>query len=162
MTDITLRPAAADDAELLFRIYAATRAEELSPVPWTADEKEAFLRAQFEAQAGDWAERFPEASFDVILAGGEPVGRLYVDRRDDEIRLVDIALLPEHRRRGIGSHLLRRILSEADAAGLPVRIHVERQNPAMGLYRRLGFTDLADRGVYVLMERRPGRRTEAP
>ena len=120
---------------------------------WGEAEKEVFLRMQFNAQHTFYMDRFQHAAYDVILLDGEPVGRLYVDRREDEIRIIDIALLPEHRRKGIGSRLLSGILAEADMAGLPVRIHVERNNPALGLYHRFGFREIGDQGVYYLLER---------
>ena len=90
--------------------------------------------------------------FQIILQKGEPVGRLYVDRRKDEIRLIDIALLPELHGQGIGSWLLQDLMDEAKKVGKPIRIHVERFNPALRLYERLGFTHIADQGVYYLME----------
>ena len=88
-----------------------------------------------------------------MLVDGEPAGRLYVARWKKELRIVDIALLPEHRGRGIGAELLRELLEEADAAGKPVTIHVERENPAMGLYQRLGFSPKREVGPYLLLER---------
>lgn len=148
----TLRRVAPGDEELLYRIYASTRSEELAPVPWTAAQKEAFLRMQFRAQSLDYGANYPAAEFLVILVAGEPAGRLYVDRRDDELRIVDIALLPEHRGAGIGGALLRELLAEAAAAGKPVRIHVESMNPALRLYERLGFRRTDDHGIYHLME----------
>ena len=96
-----------------------------------------------------------DASFDVVLVDGEPVGRLYVHRGETEIRVVDIALLPEYRGSGIGKSLLRKLLAEADAATKSVTVHVERFNPALRLYERLGFHEIADHGVYLLLERRP-------
>ena len=90
---------------------------------------------------------------------GQPAGRLYVSREEDDIRIVDVALLPEYCNRGIGTTLLRGLQSEAAAAGKPLatagrllRIHVERFNPALRLYERLGFHPIADRGVYLFME----------
>ena len=150
---IGLRPIAADDNEFLYRVYSSTREEELGAVDWDEAEKEVFLRMQFGAQHTFYMDRFKDAAYDLTLLDGEPVGRLYVDRREDEIRIIDIALLPEHRKKGIGSSLLRAIMAEADAAGLPVRIHVERNNPALGLYHQLGFREIGDQGVYFLMER---------
>ena len=94
-------------------------------------------------------------SFDVVLMDGEPGGRLYVHRGESEIRIVDIALLPEHRGDGIGTALLRDLLNEADAAGKRLTIHVERMNPALRLYDRLGFTVAEDKGAYLLLERLP-------
>jgi ribosomal protein S18 acetylase RimI-like enzyme len=91
----------------------------------------------------------------VVLVDGEPAGRLYVRRGDREIRIVDIALLPERRGNGIGTSLLRDLLAEADATGKSVTIHVERFNPALRLYERLGFAVAEDKGVYLFLERLP-------
>jgi ribosomal protein S18 acetylase RimI-like enzyme len=78
-----------------------------------------------------------------------------VHRGESEIRIVDIALLPDYRGNGIGTALLRDLFSEADAAGKTVTIHVERFNPALRLYERLGFSVAEDKGVYLFLERRP-------
>lgn len=152
MTALVFRPVTDRDLPFLAELYASTRADELAQVPWSEDEKAAFLQQQFEAQHRHYAEHFRQARFDLVLEGGAPIGRLYVDRRPDEVRVVDIALLPEHRGRGLGSAMLRDLLDEARAAGLPVRIHVEQFNPAMRLYLRLGFRLVHDQGVYHLME----------
>jgi ribosomal protein S18 acetylase RimI-like enzyme len=152
---VELRPAGPQDAELLFRVYASTRAEELSVVAWDGGQKEAFLRAQFDAQNRWYREHYKRATFDVVLVGGEPGGRFYVHRGESEIRIVDIALLPEHRGGGVGTALLRELLDEADAAGKRVTIHVERFNAALRLYERLGFSVAEDKGVYLLLEWSP-------
>ena len=112
---------------------------------------------QFDAQDAWWREHYAQASFDVILVDGEPAGRLYVLRGESEIRIVDIALLPEQRGNGVGSSLLRDLLAEADAAGKSVTIHVERMNPALRFYERLGFSVAEDKGVYLFLERAPAR-----
>ncbi len=153
---ITLRPIRGDDRPFLYKVYASTREEEMALAGWEASRQEAFLKMQFDAQHTFYQERFPEAAYQVIMIDGEPGGRLYVDRRKDEIRLIDIALLPEYRGAGIGSRLMQEILDEARGAGKPVRIHVEQFNPARRLYERLGFSEIADKGVYVLMEWSPG------
>lgn len=155
---LSLRPCADSDLGLLYDVYASTREDELSVVDWSGDQKEQFLRMQFQAQHSHYQEHYAGASFDVIELDGVPVGRLYLLRGHDEFRIVDIALLPEHRGRGIGGELLARILDEADRAELPVSIHVEQENPARHLYDRLGFEPLEDNGVYVLMRRPPGAR----
>ena len=157
---ITLRPARDDDREFLYRVYASTRTEELAPLPWTDAEKDEFLRMQFDAQDHHYHTHFPDAQYDLIVRDGEPVGRLYVHRRDDEIRIIDIALLAEHRRAAIGGSLLRGLLAEAATAGKPVRIHVECNNPGMRLYHRLGFTKVDETGVYHLMEWVPPQPTD--
>jgi GNAT superfamily N-acetyltransferase len=152
---VTFRPIEPGDAPFLCRVYASTREEELRPVPWSAAEKDAFLRQQFQAQHAYYQEHYDATRFEVILRDGRPIGRLYVARWKDEIRIVDIALLPEHRGAGIGTAILQDLLAEAAAAGKPVRIHVERLNPARRLYERLGFVPIEDKGVYYLMEWQP-------
>ena len=141
----------ADDA-FLCRVYGSTRADELALTDWDDAEKAAFVRMQFDAQTAWWAEQYTGVSYDVVLVDGQPAGRLYVARWPEEIRIVDIALLPEFRGRGVGSGLLQGLLAEGAAAGKVVSIHVERMNPALRLYARLGFTVAQDKGVYLLLE----------
>lgn len=152
---ITLRPITPDDEAFLYRLYASTRAEELAMVEWDEPQKEAFLWQQFSAQHTYYQAHYYDTSFQVILWAGESVGRLYLARWQDEHRIVDIALLPVYRRQGIGSALLAEIIAEAEGKSLPVRIHVERENPALQLYERLGFHLLEDKGVYLFLERPP-------
>jgi len=152
---IQLRPIEERDRAFLRALYATTRADELAAVDWTETQKADFVRFQFRAQHTYYMEQFPDAEFDLVLEDDEPIGRLYVDRREDEIRLIDIALMPERRRSGIGGSLMRRVLDEARQADLPVQIHVERNNPALALYRRLGFEVVEDQQVYYLMKWTP-------
>ena len=122
-------------------------------MPWSDAEKAAFLEMQFDAQDRWYRVQYPQATFDVVVVDGEPAGRLYVNRGEAEVRIVDIALLPDHRGRGIGGSLLRTLLAEADAGGKSVTIHVERLNPALRLYESLGFSVAEDKGVYLFLER---------
>jgi ribosomal protein S18 acetylase RimI-like enzyme len=149
---VSLRSVRPDDRAFLLSVYASAREPELALVEWDAAHKAAFVRMQFDAQHAYYQEHYEGAAFDVILVGGQPAGRLYLHRRDDEIRIIDIALLPEFCNRGIGTTLLHGLQSEAAAAGKPLRIHVERFNPALRLYERLGFRQIDDRGVYLFME----------
>ncbi len=152
---IHLRQEEPDDAAFLFHLYCSTRTREMELVPWNDSEKEAFLRMQFNAQCTHYHHYYPNASYEIILREGQAIGRLYVARSEEEIRLIEIALLPEHRGGGIGGRLLNDLLSRARAEGKPVRIHVERENPAMRLYSRLGFRTVEDQGIYYLMEWAP-------
>lgn len=154
--DVRLRPCTADDLPSLYEVYASTRAEELARAPWDAAQKAAFLRMQFDAQHRHYQQHYAGASFDVVLVGGEPAGRLYVARGREEYVVIDIALLPALRGGGIGTKLLREVAAEADAQGARVTLHVERFNPARALYERLGFAVVADEGVYLRMERATG------
>ncbi len=153
---LTLRPITPDDQDLLYRLYVSTRWKELAQVPWTEEQKLAFLRQQFDAQHAYWTENYRGATFDVVLMDGVPAGRLYVARWERELRIVDIALFPEHRGRGLGTTLLRRVFAEAEAVGKATSIHVEIFNPARALYERLGFRLVEEKGVYLLMKRPAG------
>lgn len=155
MPEITFRPITDEDLPFLSRLYASTRQEELAVTPWNDEQKRAFLEQQFEAQHRHYQEHYPEASFDVLEVDGEAAGRLYVSRWTREIRIVDIALLPEYRNRGIGSRVLEDLLDEGRRSGKAVSIHVEKNNPALRLYERLGFEPREDKGVYLLMEWKP-------
>ena len=127
-------------------------------MPWSSEQKAAFVAQQFAAQTAHYAQHYAAMSADVIVIDDVPAGRLLVDRRDDAILIVDISILPELRGRGAGSLLLRDLLDEAATAGKRVVIHVERENRALGLYHRLGFQAVADHGVYLRMEWDPASR----
>ncbi|HKP03562.1 MAG TPA: GNAT family N-acetyltransferase [Chthoniobacterales bacterium] len=147
----SLRPITPGDDSFLARLYASTRAEELAVTGWSEEQKAMFCRMQFNAQTADYQRNYPDASFQIIERGGVAAGRLLVRRSDEAVHVIDIALLPEHRGAGIGTKLLKELQEEATAAGKPLTIHVERFNPAMRLYQRLGFRQIEDKGVYLLM-----------
>lgn len=149
---VSLRPAVPGDRELLLRLYATTREAEMAIVPWTEEQKAAFVAQQFAAQDADYRRSYPSASFSVVEVGGIAAGRLVVDRRPGEIHLVDVSLFPEERGRGVGGRLVGELIEEARRDGKALSIHVERFNRALRLYARLGFRMLADLGVYYSLE----------
>ena len=150
-----LRPVQCADMDFLRQLYATTRAAELAQVDWTDQQKRQFVDFQFHAQHTYYGEHFPDASRDIVVVDGVDAGRLYLDLRATEIRLIDIALLPEHCGRGTGGILLRQLLQVAEDRRLPVSIHVEQNNPALRLYQRLGFLPVEEQGVYFLMRWSP-------
>ena len=154
---VTLRSVRADDDAFLLQVYASTRLDELASAAWDEAQREAFLILQFAAQQQHYQTHFPEADHQVILLGDRPIGRLYVARSTDEVRILDIALLPEQRSFGVGSSIIKEILAEAAKAEKPVRIYVESFNPSLRLFERLGFSPVQDIGTHLLMEwRSPG------
>ncbi len=152
---VSLRDAVPGDRDFLLRVYSSTRAEELATTGWTDEQKATFCLMQFEAQDSHYRAHYPGATYQVIESGNSPAGRLYVDRWTKEIRIMDIALLPEFRGRGIGAHVLESLMNEATSSKRTLSIHVERYNPALRLYDRLGFRLVEDKGVYLLLEFRP-------
>lgn len=154
---VSLRPIQPIDQAFLYQVYASTRNEELAVTDWNDEHKQSFLHMQFDAQHQYYQEHYSKAAFLLVLLNEQPIGRLYVARGEHEIRIVDIALLPEFRGSGIGSSLLQNILAEGARSGKKVSIHVEQFNPAMRLYERLGFQRNGEVGVYFLMEWSPAK-----
>ena len=155
LSDITLRPVSADDYDFLVEVYGSTRAEELALVPWTTEQQQAFVRSQFAAQQDHYAKKYPTASHEIILSSSRPVGRLYVARLDQEIRIIDITLLPVERNAGIGSYLIKLLLDEANGEGKMTRIYVEEFNPSLRLFERLGFSPTEQHGIHLLLQCNP-------
>jgi len=141
------------DTPFLMSLYATTRAHDMAFVPhWSAEQKQAFIGSQFLAQRHHYRTHFPDSAFDIITRRDEPVGRLYLDTRPSALHIIDIALLPDWCGKGIGTATLRALADCAHANGRRVDIFVERYNPALRLYRRLGFTVIAEHPVYLEME----------
>ena len=155
MTGIGLRPVTGGDRAFLVELYRSVREPELAHLPWDDAAKSAFVEQQFTAQDEHYRANYPGATLDVIEVDGERAGRLYVHRGPSDVRIMDIALAPAFRGRGIGTTLLRGLMGEAEESGRKLSIHVEMNNPARTLYERLGFEPAGEHGVYVLMERVP-------
>ncbi len=148
---LTFRPITDGDMAFLARVYASTRLEELSVVPWDDFEKAVFLQTQFGAQHAHYQKHYSDTDWLVVLRGDEPIGRLYLARWARQHRMVDIALLPAHRGEGLGEAIVRDLMDEAAVAGKALSIHVEKMNPALRLYTRLGFVKAGEEGIYDLM-----------
>ena len=155
---LALRPIQPGDEETLHAIFASTREAERQQLGWSGPEWDAFTRQQFAAQHAQYMRGYANPTFSLVLhgdSGGAVAGRLYVDRTPAEIRIIDIALLPAHQRQGLGGRLLRALAEESDACGIPLGLHVEKNNPILGAYERLGLQAREDRGVYLYMQRPP-------
>lgn len=149
---ITFIPVSNDNIDIAVACYGSTRELELAVVPWTVEQKLAFIRMQFNAQQADYQSRYPAAEHLIIEVDHQPVGRLYLARLEDSIRILDLTILPEQRNRGIGTRIIKDLIAEAQAADQAVRIYVESFNPSLRLFERLGFAPVEERGVHHLME----------
>lgn len=153
---ISLRQENTTDLPFLRELYASTREEELAHVSWSNEDKQRFLDQQFQAQRHHYySPAYTGSTYEIILEDGVAVGRLYVLVSAVEVRIIDIALIPSARGRGTGGTLLRSILAKGKALGLPTTIHVEKNNPALSLYTRLGFIIDADREAYWFLKALP-------
>jgi RimJ/RimL family protein N-acetyltransferase len=149
---VTLIPVTPEDEAFLYEVFASTRAEELAQVPWNEAQREAFLKSQFAAQQLHYRTYYPDSTHDIILLDSQPVGRLYIARSAEKISILDITILPEHRNKGIGTPLIKRLMDEAAESGKRLTIYVESFNPSSRLFERLGFSKIEDDGVNYLME----------
>jgi ribosomal protein S18 acetylase RimI-like enzyme len=147
-----LRPEIESDIPFLMQVYAATRETELACVAWSDEQKQAFIASQFNAQRHYYRTAMANCSFKVIEHHGAAAGRLYLQPRATQLYIVDIALLPAYCGHGLGSAMLRALQDSAGERGLGVGIMAEKFNPALRLYRRLGFVEIADHDVYLEME----------
>jgi ribosomal protein S18 acetylase RimI-like enzyme len=147
------RPAVEADEQFLRDLYASTRPE---VADWPDEAREAFLAHQFEAQRTGWGHTFPGSDHEVIVVGDGPVGRIWVHWSDVECLIVDLALLPEHRRQGIGTQVVEELLADANRAGVPARAHVERTNmPSVAFWTRLGFQEIGGDALFIEIAREP-------
>nr|WP_294782256.1 GNAT family N-acetyltransferase [uncultured Flavobacterium sp.] len=157
--DIHLRNIQEYDLPILCEIYGSTRKEELdNGTNWNDEQKRLFIEHQFNAQHEYYQKNYLGGKFYVIEKENISIGRLYIDFFFEKkgIRIIDIAILPQWRNNNIGSSILNEILKKAVDKDLSVTIHVESFNPAMELYKRLGFKKISEtNGVYHLMEWNP-------
>jgi ribosomal protein S18 acetylase RimI-like enzyme len=156
--NVQLRPVTDADQEFLVGVYASTRADELAQVNWDESQKDAFIRWQYAMQKQEYDARYPDARYELILVDDQPAGRIWIGADDTQIRLLDIALLPEFQNRGVGAYLVQQLIDEAKRAQKPLRHMVFMANDnAFRFYERLGFTTIEDVGAYKHMEWRAER-----
>ena len=150
--DVVLRLEVPGDRATADAIYKSTRLDEVMATGWPAVEQAAFLEQQAQAQYSHYNQHYrPVSDFWFLERANEVIGRLYLFPGHQDVRIVDIALLPLWRARGIGGALIRAVTAIASAAGRTASIHVEFNNLARGLYQRLGFVTVEDHGPYSLM-----------
>ena len=150
--DTVLKLATTDDQAFLSELFSDVRSVEFAPLGLPEQALTQLLAMQFRAQQSGYAAQFPQAVDRILWSGTTRIGRLLVNESQDEIRLVDIALLAPYRGQGRGGHIIQALCVQAIKAGLPLRLSVRFSNPAEHLYERLGFARTGGDGVYVAME----------
>ena len=139
--------------EFLFELYGTTRLDVKEILDWSYEQKQQFLRMQFEAQHRHYQAHFSSALFSVVLnRKNKRVGRFYLHQTEDEFRIVDIAILPEHQQSGIGSALVKEVMEQCRIAALPLRLHVAKWNRALAWYQGMGFKTIGETDMTFHME----------
>lgn len=151
-TSLNSRLVCPEDETFIFQLYASRWVEHLENWDWELEQKEKFLRLQFQAQQHSYQIQFPHREHRIVLRANEPIGNILIINNADYICLADIALLPCYRNQGIGTLLIRNLLTEAGNSRKPVHLQVEKLNPAIHLYERLGFLKIKNTGTHFVME----------
>jgi ribosomal protein S18 acetylase RimI-like enzyme len=151
-TEVSRRPATATDEAFLRELFESAHPD-LQLVPLPADQLRGLIEMQCRAQRLGYATQWPAATDTIIERDGRPVGRLLVDL-GAVTTIVDIAVLPRERNRGVGSAVLSAVLATADENRQAVQLSVSNGNQARRLYERLGFAPVAGNGLDTIMERR--------
>ncbi len=152
---IRLRPVTDKDLPFIERVYRSTREKELGLVSWSELQKDAFIKMQSVAQEAHYKNAFPSAIFEIIEFNKKPAGRLYTGETENEIRLIDISLLPEFRGKSIGTKIIQSLITKAAGKQKLLSLHVEPDNPAYQLYLRIGFKHINNNGRHYYMEYKP-------
>jgi GNAT superfamily N-acetyltransferase len=153
---ISVRPVQLDDEAILIELYKSSRGDDLRGLGWAEDRISEFLGMQYDAQRKFYESEYQGAADEIVMCAGQPAGRLIVDRREHEIRCIDLALLPKHRNQGIGLILIQKLQDEARRAKKPLRLQVIRFNRAVNLFERSGFVRTSETGTHFQMEWMPG------
>jgi len=157
---ISLRPATTEDQGFLLEVFKSSRGDDLRELGWGEERIREFLDMQFEAQQRLYESDYQQADDQIVLCKGKLAGRLIVERRDHEIRCVDVALLPAHQNAGIGAFLIRSLQDEAKLANKPLRLGIIRFSRAVSLFERLGFLRTSETGTHFQMEWLPGQKPD--
>lgn len=146
-----LRPVTANDRPFLFKVFCSTRPDILAATHLPENQRQSLLTIQFNAQDNDYKTRFPNADYGIIQFGNTLIGRLYVNRTNEEVHLIEITILPEHRGEGLGATLMKALIEEARLTERRVRLHVEKTNPVLKFYQQLGFVKIGEKPMHFEM-----------
>jgi GNAT superfamily N-acetyltransferase len=145
--DLTLRLALPSDFDFAFEAKRSALGPRITH-RWGWDE--AFQLAHHRAR---WQER----PWSIILLGGVPVGTVVIDQQAEHIQFGEFYLLPAYQGRGIGSQLLRSVITQSELAGLPIALEYLQWNPVGSLYKRHGFVVTHENDKHYFMRRQVKR-----
>ena len=147
-----LRPATPDDEAFLVEVYSKNREHEFAFAGWDEAALQQFLEMQYRMRKSAQAMQYEAPEYWVIESDASRVGALITSRTPDELKLVDIAILPDYQGRGLGGTVISELQRQAMEAGVPIVLHVDLTNPrARTLYEKMGFRvtiDLSTMPIY--------------
>jgi GNAT superfamily N-acetyltransferase len=153
---LSTRPEAPIDEAFLFTLFESVKGPDIARMPVDDHMKLRLLQMQYTAMTQSYRKSFTTEAFNIITLDNTPIGRLIVEETNNCICIVYIALLPAWRHRGIGSQLMRALLTEAQARHLPCEATVALDNiPSLRLWVGLGFTEQSRDTANVILRWRP-------
>ena len=140
MERVTQRRAGSEDALLLYELFSTSRAVEFAAMGLTGEQYRPLLEMQYRGRAMTCAAQYPEAEdWIVCMEYGTAVGNYLLAGTSAGPRMIDLAVLPQWRGKGIGTQVLRQAAHRSAAAGEILSLRVMKGNQAMRLYTRVGF-----------------------
>jgi predicted acetyltransferase/ribosomal protein S18 acetylase RimI-like enzyme len=144
MLSLSLRPVAQADRSYMEVVYFDTQRWIIERLfGWRGDDVE---RAKF-------AEFYDERNSSIVVLNGDDIGWVTLVRQSDCFELEGIYIVARHQGKGYGTALINRFSAEAETERLPVHLSTAKINPALDLYRRLGFAEVREDEYKVYMER---------
>ena len=141
-----------DDDGFAAALYSSTRGD-LRQMPADPAVIEQLIAMQQRMQSHGYRQAYPQAMYLVLQHGDTPIGRLVLDRQDQVLHLVDIAILPAAQGQGAGSAVLRGLQAQAGAQQCRIHLAVNKSNTAArALYQRLGFRLRGENDVQEQLE----------
>lgn len=141
------------DEDFLYCLYGLGRIEELAPLLWNNTQKESFLQSQYGARKQHYQSHYHNSIHQIITLDSFDVGMIHYCEKEDEIRLVDIAVMPEFQNKGVGTTLVEELIHFTKQCQKPLRLSVLKYNlNALRLYERLGFSVVSEDDMYNVME----------
>ncbi len=156
MPNLSVRLVQPEDEPYIFELFASVRGEGLAEAGMTAEQRQQFLDFQYKAMHNTYADNYPEGIHNVILRKKKPIGRIYTNETDTEIRILDVIIHPKKRNHGFGSEIMQAMIAECDRTNKILRFYVWTNNAAgQRFYKRHGCEFIRDDGGYLLFEKQP-------
>jgi ribosomal protein S18 acetylase RimI-like enzyme len=154
MDQFSCRIETPEDEPFIRQLMFETLTDQLEASSWPDAVREPILDAQYRVRRQGFRKSAEDRPGTILLVNGEPVGWYVAADLDYEIRLVNLVVLSKHRGKGIGSAVLRELVTGSNHAHKTLTLSVAMNNQrAFDLYVRMGFRQTGDDGVHYFMER---------
>lgn len=155
MQDILLKRRTENDSEFFMKLFAEIKSSELQLNTWPEPIRTQMINMQFNAYESYMNVEFPDNKDYLILYQSAKAGRLQLNTDEMGIRIINISLSPPYRNKGIGAKIINDLTLEANQKNKPIFLDVDKINPALNLYSRLGFKIVLENEIKFTMAYTP-------